>query len=804
MPMSLPETDTVSLQAVPDPLASHSGLLKKLRTSLNPLNPLIFFACIGGLWLVVTLARLLSNLVLERSLLHAIEVSSVTFVLASSWLLYYLITKSRNEATLKSTEPLKRLVRALKSYSECHQALIRATDERQLMSDICRIFIEVGGYRMAWVGIAAEDNARTITPVAGWGDDQDFIEIFKSTCMNRNLGHESIKDAIRTGTPLVLQHAQKEPVCELCRTRCLRQGVCSSIFLPLSNRGTTFAALMLYSSFEKVFDEEEVTLLTNLVSDLSYGITSLRVAAENQKVEKQRRLLSSVIAQMRAGLFLIDKQEVIQYANPAAEKIVGVPASRLVGKSIINLSIEEDDRRFYEVLLSDIAKGSTLPTHFQHKRQDGVLLELELTTWTLTDTEGTVISHVGMLRDITHEMQLESQLRRAQRMEALGILAGGIAHDFNNALASIITCTEMAIDDTVEGSTQRELLDVVLKSGLRGKDLVRQILTFSRQTEQAKQEVKVDLIAKECLKLLRSTLPPSIEIRLQIDAGLSVVFADPTQMHQIVMNLCTNAVHAMREHPHGVLELALENRILDQQSVLHFINLVPGPYLRLSVRDNGHGMDQATIERIFDPFFSTKIQTEGTGLGLSVIHGIITKLGGTITVKSTPGYGSQFDVYIPASSTDQPAPEPCTSSTCSGSPSERILLVDDEVNLVFGATLMLKQLGYSVVSRTDPVQALELFCSSPESFDLVITDQAMPNMNGMEMAAQMAAIRPGIPIILCTGYDPTSGYGMDQNGQNADYISELVIKPLERHELAGTLRKVFDSQTGGGAQWPTC
>lgn len=802
--MALPETETVQLTGGFEQRTGTGVMPRKLTDYLNPLHVLIFFSCVGGLWLVVVMAKLVSNLVLERDPLHAVELGSAAFVLFAAGILFLLITRSRGESSIRGTEPLKRLVRALKAYSECHQALIRATDERQLMSDLCRIFIEVGGYRMAWVGLVADDERRSITPVAGWGDDQDFIEIFKSTCMNRNLGDEGVREAIRTGRPLVLQHSKKEPVCELCKTRCLRQGVCSSIFLPLSNRGTTFAALMLYSSFDKVFDDEEVTLLSNLVSDLSYGITALRVAAENQKVEKQRRLLASVIAQMRTGLFLIDKQEVIQYVNPAAEQIIGIPAAGLVGKNIITLSIEEDDRKFYEVLLADIAKGGTLPSHFQHRRQDGALLELELTTWTLTDNDKNVISHVGMVRDITHEMQLESQLRRAQRMEAIGILAGGIAHDFNNALASIITCTEMAIDETAEDSTQRELLDVVLKSGLRGKELVRQILTFSRQTEQAKQEVKVDLIAKECLKLLRSTLTPAIEIRLQIDPDLSVVFADPTQMHQIVMNLCTNAVHAMRDQGHGILELDLANCVLDRQSVARFVNLEPGPYLRLTVRDNGHGMDEATIERIFDPFFSTKGQTEGTGLGLSVIHGIITKLGGTITVKSIRGCGSQFDVYIPAAT---PAQEVETAAKSGESPrkaSERILLVDDEINLIFGATLMLKQLGYTVVSRTDPVQALELFRSNPDNFDLVITDQAMPNMSGMEMAAKMAEIRPGLPIVLCTGYDPTSGYGLDQEGQIADYIAELVIKPLERHELAGTLRKVFDGQYGGGVEWPTC
>ena len=388
---------------------------------------------------------------------------------------------------------------------------------------------------------------------------------------------------------------------------------------------------------------------------------------------------------------------------------------------------------------------------------------------------------------------MENQLRRSQRMEAIGILAGGIAHDFNNALASIITCTELALDETSNESTLRELLDVVLQSGLRGKELVRQILTFSRQTEQTLQEVKIDLIVNECLKLLRSTLSPAIEIRLQIEEELGLVFADPTQMHQIVMNLCTNAVHAIRKQPHGVIEMMLENCELDCQASTHFVSMLPGSYLRLTVQDNGHGMDQTTIDRIFDPFFSTKAQAEGTGLGLSVIHGIITKLRGTITVNSKPGHGSRFEVYIPRIMKDQVLIHADVLDKTIRSGSERILLVDDDVILVFSAERMLKQLGYCVVSRTDPNQALELFSSNSDQFDLVITDQVMPQMSGMELAYQLNLIRPGLPIILCTGYDPSAVYGTDETGQIADYISELAIKPLERHELAETIRRVLDN-----------
>jgi CheY-like chemotaxis protein len=285
---------------------------------------------------------------------------------------------------------------------------------------------------------------------------------------------------------------------------------------------------------------------------------------------------------------------------------------------------------------------------------------------------------------------------------------------------------------------------------------------------------------------------PTIEISLYIDKNLGLVFADPTQIQQIIMNLCTNAVHAMRGQTRGELDIWLENVDVEHFSVTDNGNLTPGSYLCLTVRDNGHGMDEDTIDRIFDPFFSTKGQSEGTGLGLSVIHGIVSNHGGAITVESKPDHGSQFKVYLPRLgsctnvNTDAPLSEIILGTEC-------ILLVDDNENLVFGTKLMLKQLGYKVTARTVPLAALVLFRSNPGQFDLIITDQAMPNMNGMELAREMTRIRPDIPVILCTGYDTISSGVTDDIGETAEYISELALKPLIREEIATMIRRVLDN-----------
>jgi len=766
---------------------------------LSPFRTVQFYACIGGIWLLVNMGIILANLVFGNSLVQTLQTNSIIVILISSFLLYYFINKKRDERLYTGTRPVTRLLRALKAYNECHKALIRASDELQLMREICRIFIEVGGYRMAWVGLAADDAERTITPVAGWGDDQDFIEIFKASCMNKDLGKGPIKTAIKTGKPLVIQHLQSDSSCEMCRIRFLQHGFCSSIFLPLSNQGKTFAAIIIYSADKSAFDEEEVTLLTNLAADLSYGIAALRLSEENKAAEQQRQLLESVITQMRSGLFVLDHNGLIQYVNPAATNIVGIPAIQMVGKAFRTTVCKEADDSFCKAFVRAVSNTTASSTHFKYQRPDGAALELNLLTWAVSTRHAEEPLHVGMLRDVTHETQLETQLRRAQRMEAIGILAGGIAHDFNNALASIITCTEMALDEAEDNSSLKELLDIVLRSGQRGKELVRQILTFSRQAEQERQEVHLDMIAKECLKLLRSTLPPSIEIRLNIGKDLEPVFADPTQMHQIVMNLCTNAVHAMRGRVQGVLELTLENFDPDEDTAACCITLTPGNrYLRMTVQDNGHGMDAETVERIFDPFFSTKGKMEGTGLGLSVIHGIISKLDGGITVKSIVGQGTQFDVYLPAITNGQNLIKSDLNEENPSTGAERILLVDDDEDLLFSVTLMLQKLGYNVTSQNDPIKALELFRLAPHSFDLVITDQAMPNLNGIQLAEDIAALRPGLPIILCTGFDPTSSYGTDNSGQIAGFITEVAIKPLERHELAQTVRHALDAAATSG------
>lgn len=380
--------------------------------------------------------------------------------------------------------------------------------------------------------------------------------------------------------------------------------------------------------------------------------------------------------------------------------------------------------------------------------------------------------------------KLETQLHQAHKMEAIGTLAGGIAHDFNNVLYSIIGYTELTMDDVPEGSLAQKNLKEVLKGAMRAKDMVRQILAFSRKDDIQKKPVKIQPVVKEALKLLRSSIPATIEIRQSIDEDCGPVLAASTQIHQVVMNLATNAYQAMREKG-GLLELTLmEEEIGSDDSGP---DLYPGTYLKLSVSDTGHGMNSVVMKKIFDPYFSTKGPGEGTGMGLAVVHGIVKSHGGDITVFSKLGEGTTFHVYLPLIKTRLVEPKtvppgPAPTGT------EHILFVDDEEPIVRMMQQILERLGYHVTSRTSSVEALEAFKAKPDEYDLVITDMTMPNMTGIELASGLKEIRSDIPIIMCTGFSET----IDEDKAKNMGILAYIMKPFLIDEIAKTIRKVFD------------
>ena len=385
---------------------------------------------------------------------------------------------------------------------------------------------------------------------------------------------------------------------------------------------------------------------------------------------------------------------------------------------------------------------------------------------------------------LEEKAKLTSQIQQAQKMESIGTLAAGIAHDFNNILTVIFGYTNMALYNIPENSPARNDLDSVLKASDRAKNLVRQILTFSRESELALQQIKPHAIVKEVVSLLRSAIPTTIEINHDIDPECGTILADPTQIHQVLMNLSTNAVHSMQEK--GVLEISLKQAVFTRGDLVHYPEMVPGAYVRLSVSDTGVGMEQETLNRIFDPFFTTKKIGEGTGLGLSVVHGIVMAHHGMITVDSTPGKGTTFHVFFPIIETEKIQVVENDQALPTGN--ERILIVDDEEYLTEMWRQLLKFLGYRVTTTTSSKKALDIFRAQPEEFDLVITDQTMPGMTGAELSQELMGIRPDIPIILCTGY--SSRVSIEE--AIAMRIRKFFMKPVDTRQLAIAIREILD------------
>ena len=410
----------------------------------------------------------------------------------------------------------------------------------------------------------------------------------------------------------------------------------------------------------------------------------------------------------------------------------------------------------------------------------------------LCDDSGKPVLVQGAIYDIRdrkraeeEKRKLEADLQQVHKMEALGTLAGGIAHEFNNILWMIIGNTELALYQIPKQHETRQTLEEILKACLHAEAVVKQILTFTRQAEVEKRPLRVGRLIEEGLSLLRASLPSTIEIRQRIESPSFTIMADSTQIHQVLINLCTNAAHAMRDEG-GVLEVSLSGIDLDEGRVAPHPDLEPGSYVTLSVRDTGHGMPPEITDRIFDPHFTTKELAEVTGMGLSVVYGIVKNHRGVIAVQSEEGRGTTFHVFFPRVDGREvlkaPVPEPLPKGN------ERILFIDDEKALADMGKKILEGLGYEVVATTNSTEALDIFRACHDKLDLVITDQTMPKMTGGALAKELMAIRPDIPIVLCTGYSEL----LTEDKAQSMGIRAFVMKPLVTHKLATTIRSVLD------------
>ncbi len=510
---------------------------------------------------------------------------------------------------------------------------------------------------------------------------------------------------------------------------------------------------------------------------------------DRKQAEEKRMQLTTAIEQADETIVITDKQGGIIYTNPAFEHITGFTPEETIGQNINIVKSDKNDTSFYEKIWDTISMGQRWKGYLKNKKKDGTLYDNAATISPIKDSQGEITTFVNIGRDVTHEIKREEQLRQSQKMDSIGTLAGGIAHDFNNLLSAIIGFTELSIDEVEDRPSTHESLKYVLEAADRAKDLVGQIRTFSRSKTLNRVQIKTTPIVKEVCKFIRSSLPTTIEIRQQLTAKNDWIMSDPTQFQQILMNLCTNAGHAMMETG-GVLEILLEETVLNEDIPLSYPDLKPGAFLKLSVKDTGYGISKENLERIFEPYFTTKELGEGTGLGLAVVHGIVKDYGGDINVYSEIGKGTVFHVLLPLI---EGAEESYKSDSYGPLPTgrEAIMLVDDEELLVKVGTKMLERLGYRVTGFTSPEKALDMFKSSKDSYDLIITDKTMPKMTGLDLAEGIKKVRPDIPILLCTGFQDKN---IDDKVKKAG-ITEYIMKPLNKREMAVAVRKVLGKKT---------
>ena len=546
------------------------------------------------------------------------------------------------------------------------------------------------------------------------------------------------------------------------------------------NKPTSFYSInkRIVWAFSAIF-----AVLLSVIALLVINIRK-RYLAESAAHESEHQY-HSLVDNLTLGVYrgTADAQGRILSANPAMLKIFGYDSIEdFAGVPIVKQYRNAEQRQAY---LDDITRlGYVKDRELAMQKKDGSPLWVMLNARAQFDENGLIKWIDGIAEDITEKKKLDDKLRQAQKMEAIGTLASGIAHDFNNILTGIIGYGELAMEELSDTQTAQSHLHEVLTAADRARDLVRQILTFSRRVETEVTAIEPHLIVKEALKLLRASIPSTIVIQTAIEAS-GTILADPSQLHQIIMNLCTNAYAAMPKG--GVLTMKLNP--YEISSAEHESGLAPGRYIMISVGDNGIGMDAGTLQHIFEPFFTTKPKGEGTGLGLSTVHGIVKSLKGEISVYSEPGLGTTFHVYLPRCDSQSCAVTEAVGSQITGH-GELILLVDDELALLSLGSHILTKLGYSVKTAASPEEALVIFANAPERFSVVITDYAMPHMNGTVLAEELPKIRANIPIVLTSGFSPD----LTEKWLKDVGISHFIQKPYKMQAFASALTQILKSE----------
>ncbi len=710
----------------------------------------------------------------------------------------YIILVARDIARQKeSAANLLRVTRALRTLSKCNEAVAHAGDENALLQDICRIIVQHGGYRMAWVGYREDDDEKTVRPIACVGHDEGYLESAKVSWADTVLGGGPVGTAVRTGRPCLICDVQTDARFAPWRNRAVERSYFSVLALPLKLKGTAIGAISIYAREANAFDAEEVKLLEDLASNLSYGIMSIRVREEHKLAEKTLSQtlheLQSIMLAIPDILFRTDLDGNLVMWNKALETFTGLASRELEHRPAVSFFADRDRPAIAAALAECRSAGrSEVELPLFDKRRVPVLFNWK--TVLMRDEKGNAVGTLGTARDITehrraeeNERRLQAQLLQSQKMEAIGQLAGGIAHDFNNILTAIIGYGNIVLKKLPEADKMRVYVDNILSASNRAANLTRSLLTFSRKQPINPRPSNVNTIVEGVEKLLRRVIREDIELRTDLQPDIASVLVDSGQLEQVLINLATNARDAMPEG--GTLFLSTRMAEIDERYVLTHGYGKTGKCVMITVSDTGTGMPEETKQRIFEPFFTTKDVGKGTGLGLSIAYGSIKQHNGYINVESTPGRGTTFRIYLPAVEETSREATPAEQLPAPPRGTETVLLAEDDATVRNLEKSMLEDSGYTVVEAVDGQDAIEKLRLHEGKIRLLISDVIMPKRSGGEVFEEAKRIRPGIKALFASGYPAEIIKNRDVIAQGLHFVS----KPISPHDFLRKVREALDA-----------
>ena len=694
------------------------------------------------------------------------------------------------ERVEQRTAELCRLNRELQAISECNQTLLRATDEQTLVNDICRIVCNEAGYRMAWVGYAEHDEAKTVRPVAWSGVEEDYLRTAGISWSDEtDRGRGPTGTAIRSGSTCYNQDFTRSEI-PVWRARVLQHGYRSGIALPLKNEdGSAFGVLTIYSSEPNAFSPKEIRLLEELAGDLAFGIITLRTRAERQRAEQAIALLRFALDNVREAAALSDENGRYVYVNDEACRLVGYSREELLGMGVRDIVPEEE----WSQHLSDLKVRRSMSFERELRTKDGRTIPIEINA-NYFEYAGHGYN-LALSRDISErkrgeeeQAKLRLHMHQAQKMEAIGQLAGGVAHDFNNILGIINGYSEILLRDGELKESQKGSMEEILAAGRRAASLTRQLLAFSRKLVLQPKVLDLNSVIEGFDKMLRRLIGDEIEVRTALAPNLNAVNADPNQIEQILLNFCINARDAMPDG--GKITIETANLELDAATAAQF-SLPPGCYVALSVCDTGVGMDQTTQSHIFEPFFTTKGPDRGTGLGLATVYGIVKQSGGHVSVYSEPGGGATFRVYLPAVNQKTGECEQSSAPQESFRGSETVLLVEDAAPLRTLYRKLLEEKGYTVLEAGDGERAFQVAEQYHGELALLLSDVSLPKMKGPALANILLYQRPTMKVLFMSGHGDEVVSGSDEL---LALGTGFIQKPFGAEDLFRKIREILNSQ----------